>query len=65
MSIAEDYTASPRFEPMRIAGRKVEADGVVEVRYPYTNEVIGQVPAGDAPIMRARPSRSRRTTSRN
>ena len=48
MSIAEDYTASPRFEPMRIAGRKVEADGVVEVRYPYTNEVIGQVPAGDA-----------------
>jgi putative phosphonoacetaldehyde dehydrogenase len=33
---------------MRIAGRKVEADGVVEVRYPYTNEVIGQVPAGGA-----------------
>jgi putative phosphonoacetaldehyde dehydrogenase len=48
MSVAEDYTASPRFEPMRIAGRKVEADGVVEVRYPYTNEVIGQVPAGSA-----------------
>jgi putative phosphonoacetaldehyde dehydrogenase len=48
MSVAEDYTASPRFEPMRIAGRKVEADGVIEVRYPYTNEVIGHVPAGDA-----------------
>ncbi len=48
MSVAEAYTASPRFEPMRIAGRKVEADGVIEVRYPYTNEVIGQVPAGDA-----------------
>ena len=37
-----------RHEPMRIAGRKVEADGVVEVRYPYTDEVIGTVPAGDA-----------------
>ncbi len=48
MSVAEDYTASPRFEPMRIAGRKVEADGVIEVRYPYTNEVIGHVPAGGA-----------------
>jgi putative phosphonoacetaldehyde dehydrogenase len=48
MSVAEDYTASPRFEAMRIAGRKVEADGVIEVRYPYTNEVIGQVPAGTA-----------------
>ena len=34
MSVAEAYTASPRFEPMRIAGRKVEADGVIEVRYP-------------------------------
>jgi putative phosphonoacetaldehyde dehydrogenase len=48
MSVAETWTESPRFEPMRIAGRKVEADGVVEVRYPYTNEVIGQVPAGGA-----------------
>ena len=48
MSVAETWTESPRFEPMRIAGRKVEADGVVDVRYPYTNEVIGQVPAGGA-----------------
>jgi putative phosphonoacetaldehyde dehydrogenase len=48
MSVAETYTDSPRFEAMRIAGRKVEADGVIEVRYPYTNEVIGQVPAGGA-----------------
>ncbi len=39
---------SLRHEPMRIAGRKVEADGLIEVRYPYTNEVIGTVPAGDA-----------------
>ncbi len=48
MSVAETWTESPRFEPMRIAGRKVAADGIVEVRYPFTNEVIGQVPAGDA-----------------
>ena len=33
---------------MRIGGRKVTADGVIEVRYPYTNEVIGTVPAGTA-----------------
>ena len=48
MSIAEDFAATPRHEPMRIAGRKVEAEGVIEVRYPYTDEVIGTVPAGNA-----------------
>ncbi len=37
-----------RHEPMRIAGRKVDADDVLEVRYPYTDEVIGTVPAGNA-----------------
>ena len=37
-----------RHEPMRIAGRKVDADGVIEVHYPYTNAVIGTVPAGQA-----------------
>ncbi|MFU0504386.1 phosphonoacetaldehyde dehydrogenase [Pseudaminobacter sp. NGMCC 1.201702] len=37
-----------RHEPMRIAGRKVEADGVVNVHYPYTDAVIGTVPAGRA-----------------
>lgn len=37
-----------RHEPMRIGGKKVDADGVIEVRYPYTNEVIGTVPAGGA-----------------
>ena len=35
-------------ESMRIGGRKVDADGVVPVHYPYTNEVIGTVPAGRA-----------------
>lgn len=33
---------------MRIGGRKVDAEGVVPVHYPYTNEVIGTVPAGRA-----------------
>jgi putative phosphonoacetaldehyde dehydrogenase len=37
-----------RHEPMRIAGKKVDADGVVEVRYPYTDTVVGTVPAGTA-----------------
>ena len=33
-------------EAMRIGGKKVESDDVIAVRYPYTNEVIGTVPAG-------------------
>ncbi|MEM8632790.1 MAG: phosphonoacetaldehyde dehydrogenase [Pseudomonadota bacterium] len=37
-----------RHEPMRIAGRKVDAEGVIEVRYPYDNRVVGTVPAGTA-----------------
>lgn len=35
-----------RSEAMRIAGRKVETKDVVEVHYPYTDQVIGLVPAG-------------------
>jgi phosphonoacetaldehyde dehydrogenase len=35
-------------EAMRIGGKKLESDEVVAVRYPYTNEVIGTVPAGRA-----------------
>jgi putative phosphonoacetaldehyde dehydrogenase len=35
-------------ESMRIGGKKVSADGVVPVHYPYTNEIIGTVPAGRA-----------------
>ncbi|HEX8164851.1 MAG TPA: phosphonoacetaldehyde dehydrogenase [Beijerinckiaceae bacterium] len=34
-----------RREAMRIAGKSVEADQVVEVFNPYTNEVVGTVPA--------------------
>ena len=35
-------------ESMRIGGKKVDADAVVPVHYPYTNEVTGTVPAGTA-----------------
>ena len=37
-----------RNEGMRIGGEIVHADDVVEVRYPYTDRVIGTVPAGRA-----------------
>ena len=35
-------------ESMRIAGKKVDAEKVIEVEYPYTKEIIGTVPAGTA-----------------
>ncbi len=38
----------PRHEAMRIAGRKVDSADRVPVHYPYTDEVIGSVPAGTA-----------------
>ena len=34
-------------EAMRIGGKHVYAEKTFEVRYPYTNEVIGTVPAGN------------------
>ena len=37
-----------RHEPMRIAGEKVDAEGVIEVRYPWDDTVAGTVPAGGA-----------------
>ena len=36
--------ASPRREAMRIAGEKVHRDRVIEVRYPYSGEVVATVP---------------------
>jgi putative phosphonoacetaldehyde dehydrogenase len=33
---------------MRIAGKKVDAEKNINVHYPYTNEIIGTVPAGTA-----------------
>lgn len=47
MNVAETKRPVIR-ESMRIGGRKVDAEGVVPVHYPYTNEVIGTVPAGRA-----------------
>ena len=41
-----------RHMPMRIAGQAMEADGVVEVRYPWNDTVIGTVPAGGAEHVR-------------
>ena len=35
-------------ESMRIAGKKVKAEKVIEVEYPYTSEIIGTVPSGNA-----------------
>ena len=41
-------TGEIRHDAMRLGSRKVTTKDVVEVRYPYTNEVIGTVPAGTA-----------------
>ena len=35
---------TPKREAMRIAGEKVHTDRVIEIRYPYTGEVIATVP---------------------
>ena len=37
-----------KIEAMRIGGKKVSTERVVNVHYPYTNEIIGTVPAGTA-----------------
>ena len=37
-----------RHEAMRINGERIKTKDVIEVRYPYTDEVIGTVPAGKA-----------------
>ncbi|MEE9336072.1 MAG: phosphonoacetaldehyde dehydrogenase [Granulosicoccaceae bacterium] len=47
-SVLKDGKITPRHEGMRIGGEKVFTDNVIEVLYPYTEEVIGTVPAGDA-----------------
>ncbi len=60
--VKAETTFEVRHEPMRIAGRKVDADGVVNVHYPYTNAVIGRRGGPSTP---ARPSRSRPTTNRS
>ncbi len=37
-----------RQESMRVAGERVDSDGVVEVQYPYDETVVGTVPRGKA-----------------
>ena len=37
-----------KHQSMRIAGKKVDAEKNINVHYPYTNEIIGTVPAGTA-----------------
>jgi len=44
----QDTTMKVRHEPMRIAGTKVDAEGTLAVHYPYTNAIVGTVPAGNA-----------------
>lgn len=41
-----DPSIKVRHEPMRIAGKHVDTDDVVEVRYPWNDAVVGTVPAG-------------------
>ena len=38
-----DANIKVRHEPMRIAGKKVDAEETVAVRYPYTGAVVGTV----------------------
>tara|TARA_Y100000590_G_scaffold319294_1_gene361326 strand:- start:667 stop:2106 length:1440 start_codon:yes stop_codon:yes gene_type:complete len=37
-----------KHQSMRIAGKKVDAEKVIEVEYPYTGEISGTVPAGNS-----------------
>jgi acyl-CoA reductase-like NAD-dependent aldehyde dehydrogenase len=52
-----------RNEGMRIGGEIVFTDETIPVLYPYTNEVVGHVPAGTAE--HAGLSKSRRITNLN
>jgi aldehyde dehydrogenase (NAD+) len=44
MSARTPVVDAPRREAMRIAGAKVHAERVIEIRYPYTGEVVATVP---------------------
>ena len=39
-------TDTVKHESMRIAGKKIDAETKIDVLFPYTNEIIGTVPAG-------------------
>ncbi len=46
------FNPTPRREAMRIAGRLVTTDDVVEVRNPYDGSLVGTVPAARAEHVR-------------
>ena len=41
-------TSKKNHQSMRIAGKKIDAEDVIEVCYPFTGDVYGTVPAGGA-----------------
>lgn len=43
-SFASEVPAEPRAEPMRLAGEHVHRDRAIDVTYPYTGQVVAQVP---------------------
>ena len=45
---SSEHLTPVRHEGMRIGGERVFTNGVVEVRYPHTEELVGTVPAGKA-----------------
>jgi len=64
MNIQSKPVAAVRHEAMRIAGKRVETDQVIEVLNPYNGAVVGTVPAARR-SMCARPSRKRPRSSRS
>ena len=46
------FSATPRRKSMRIAGKLVTTDDVVEVRNPYDGSLVGSVPAARAEHVR-------------
>ena len=53
-----------RHESLRIAGERVARDGRIEVRYPYTGEVVGTVPKATVDDIRRAFDIARRYRSR-
>jgi phosphonoacetaldehyde dehydrogenase len=47
-----DAGIRPLRESLRIAGRKVDTDGAIEVRNPFDNSVVGTVPRATPPLVR-------------
>lgn len=52
MNIQSRPVAAVRNEGMRIAGKRVDLDEIIEVRNPYTGAVVGTVPAARAEHVR-------------